>query len=70
MNVSKSVNDAELQMSSPEIDSLVKTIVIPPRPKTLVDLQAEMRQEDPNFGRVAGMISTCLLYTSPSPRDS
>ncbi len=63
MNVSKSVNDAELQMSSPEIDSLVKTIVIPPRPKTLVDLQAEMRQEDPNFGRVAGMISTDVALT-------
>lgn len=64
MKESQSIIDAELQISSSEIDSLVKTIVIPPRPKTLVDIQAEMGREDPDFGRVASMISTDVALSA------
>ena len=63
MSVAKSAHEAESQISSPEIDSLVKNIVIPPRPKTLIDLQAEMGQEDPDFRRVARMVASDVTLT-------
>ena len=63
MNVAVTASEAESQISISEVDSLVKNIVIPPRPKTLIDLQAEMRKEEPDFRRVARMVASDVTLT-------
>ena len=63
MNVAKSVQEAESQLSAPETDALVKNIGIPPRPSTLVDLQKEMGLEDPDFRRVGRLVASDVAMT-------
>lgn len=59
----KSVHEAELQLSFPETDALVKNIGIPPRPATLLELQTEMELDEPDFRRVARLAATDVAMT-------
>ena len=63
MNVVKSISEAELQLASPQTEELIKSIGIPSRPKTLVDLQKEIGLEDPDFGKVARLVSSDVALT-------
>jgi len=63
VNVAQSASEAELQLLSSENAPLVKSIGIPARPTTLVDLQNEIGQEDPDFGRVARLVASDVALT-------
>lgn len=63
MNVAKSITEAELQFSEPQTEALLKSIGIPSRPKTLVDLQKEIGLEDPDFGKVARLVASDVALT-------
>lgn len=59
----KSTREAELQLASPATDALVKNIGIPPRPSTLIELQAEMDLDDPDFRKVARLAASDIAMT-------
>ena len=63
MNVAKSISEAERQFCSPQTEALIKSIGIPSRPKTLVDLQKEIGLEDPDFGKVARLVASDVALT-------
>ncbi|MBP9148798.1 MAG: HDOD domain-containing protein [Rhodoferax sp.] len=63
MSVAKSFSEAESQLSQSHADELVKTIVIPARPETLVMLEREMGQEEPDFGKIARLVATDVTST-------
>lgn len=64
MTVATSAQEAELQLSAPDTDALVKNIGIPPRPQTLADLQNEIGRPDPDFRRVARLVSSDVALTA------
>ena len=61
--------------STPEVDvdALLQSIVIPPRPALLTAVQKEMAAEDPDIGRIAGIVgmdvamSAAVLRSVNSP---
>lgn len=63
MSIAKSVADAESQLSQSQADELIKSIVIPARPETLVMLEREMALEEPDFGKIARLVSTDVTST-------
>lgn len=63
MNVAKSASEAEQQLSEKGADALIQSIGIPARPTTLVHLQNEIAKEDPDFGRVARLVSSDVALT-------
>jgi HD-like signal output (HDOD) protein len=63
VNVAQSASEAELQLLGSENDPLVKSIGIPARPATLVDLQNEIAKDDPDFGRVARLVASDVALT-------
>lgn len=63
MSVARSFSEAESQLSQSHADELVKTIVIPARPETLVMLEREMGQEEPDFGKIARLVATDVTST-------
>jgi HD-like signal output (HDOD) protein len=63
MNIAMSGNEATAQSSEPEADALIKSIGIPARPMTLVNLQSEIAQEDPDFGHVARLVASDVALT-------
>lgn len=64
MNTVASVRDVEQQLISPETDALVKSIGIPPRPATLVDLQREIAKDDPDLVRIARLVAGDVALTA------
>ena len=64
MTVATSAHQAEAQLCAPETDALVKNIGIPPRPRTLLDLQAEIGREDPDFRLVARLVASDVAMTA------
>ena len=56
-----------------DVDALVSGIAIPPRPTLLTELQAEMAGDDPDFDRIARLVSgdvaltAAVLHTVNSP---
>ncbi len=63
MNVAKSISEAEQQLAAMETGELIKSIGIPSRPKTLVDLQKEIGLEDPDFGKVGRLVASDVALT-------
>lgn len=54
----------EQQIDEAAVDTLVKTINIPPRPSLVEDLQREMREEDPDMRRIAAIASKDVALTA------
>ncbi len=46
------------QIADAEADALVRSMGIPPRPATLLELQAEISREEPDFQRVARLVAS------------
>lgn len=63
MTVAKSAIEAESQISAPQTDALIKSIGIPARPTTLVNIQKEMGHEDPDLRRIASLVSSDVALT-------
>lgn len=58
MRVAQSASEADQQLNDFEASALIRSIGIPSRPATLIQLQAEIDKEDPDFGRVARLVSS------------
>jgi len=52
------------QLADTEVDALVRSMGIPPRPATLIDLQAEIAKEDPDFQRVTRLVASDVALTA------
>ena len=63
MNVAKSANEAEQQLAESAAHPLIKSIGIPARPTTLVNLQDEIAKDDPDFGRLARLVASDVALT-------
>lgn len=63
MTATNFIEEAELQISSPQTDALVKAIHIPSRPATLGTLQAEIKKEDPDIRAVARLVGSDVALT-------
>lgn len=64
MEVAKSAQEAERQLTEHSTDDLVRNLGIPPRPQTLTDLQAEIASEDPDFRRIARLVASDVALTA------
>ncbi len=64
MSVARSAKEAEQQLAAPDTDALVKNLGIPPRPQTLADLQNEIGLDDPDFRRVARLVTSDVALTA------
>lgn len=47
-----------------DVDALIRSIAIPPRPTLLVEVQTEVEAEDPDFGRIAQLIGRDVALTA------
>lgn len=63
MRVTNTVTEAELELSTPQTNDLIKSIGIPARPVTLINLQKEICQEDPDMQHVAKLVSSDVTLT-------
>ncbi len=63
MTAIESLHDVEQQLVGPATDVLVKSIGIPPRPATLVDMQREIAKEDPDLARMARLVAGDVALT-------
>ncbi|HEY6133030.1 MAG TPA: HDOD domain-containing protein [Rubrivivax sp.] len=64
MQVATSAQYAALQLDAAQADTLVNTIGIPPRPQTLAELQDEIAQANPDFHRVAHLVSADVALSA------
>ena len=55
---------APSKLADAEADALVRSMGIPPRPATLIDLQAEIAKEDPDFARVTRLVASDVALTA------
>ncbi len=63
MSVAKTVAEAESQLSESHTNALIKGIVIPARPETLVKLEREIRRDDPDFRQIARLVTSDVTST-------
>jgi HD-like signal output (HDOD) protein len=67
------VEEAKRQLGSSEIDAVLNSIVIPPRPRVVEQMQAEMAKEEPDLRRAAHIVgqdvglTIAVLKTVNSP---
>lgn len=47
-----------------DVDALIRSIAIPPRPALLVEVQEEMGADDPDFGHIAHLIGCDVALTA------
>ena len=52
------------RLADAEADALVRSMGIPPRPATLMDLQAEIGKEDPDFQHVTRLVASDVALTA------
>ncbi len=64
MNVAPTAGMADRPTAASPIDGLVRSITIPPRPSLLVDLQAEITAEDPDFRRIARIVGADVALSA------
>ncbi len=55
---------AAIQKPALDVDALVSSISIPPRPTLLTELQAEMAGADPDFDRIAHLVASDVALTA------
>ena len=58
LSLAKALPAAPAQIADAEADALVRTMGIPPRPATLLELQAEIDREEPDLQRVARLVAS------------
>jgi HD-like signal output (HDOD) protein len=63
VSVAKTVAEAESQLSESHTNALIKGIVIPARPETLVKLEREIRRDDPDFRQIARLVTSDVTST-------
>lgn len=63
MQVADTVDKTEQELATSQADEFIKSIGIPARPVTLVNLQAEIGKEDPDMRRVATLVSSDVTLT-------
>lgn len=64
MTLADTLQPAPSQLADAEVDALVRSMGIPPRPATLIDLQAEIAKEDPDFQRVTRLVASDVALTA------
>jgi HD-like signal output (HDOD) protein len=73
MPIASSVEEASRQLDSREMDAVLKSIAIPPRPLVVEQIQAELDKDEPDLRRAAHMVSqdvgltVAVLKTVNSP---
>lgn len=73
MPIAISAEEAKRQLGSSEMDAVLKSIAIPPRPLVVEQMQAELAKDEPDLRRAAHFISqdvgltVALLKTVNSP---
>lgn len=73
MPIARSAEEAKRQLGSSEMDAVLKSIAIPPRPLVVEQMQQELAQEDPDMRRAAHIVSqdvgltVAVLKTVNSP---
>jgi HD-like signal output (HDOD) protein len=63
MNGANTVSNAEQEISASKTNEIIKSIGIPARPVTLVQLQKEMASDDPNLRRIAALVASDVTLT-------
>lgn len=63
MSVAKTVAEADLQLSQSHANELIKGIVIPARPETLVKLEREIGRDNPDFRQIARLVGSDVTTT-------
>ena len=63
MNGANTVSSAEQEISASKTNEIIKSIGIPARPVTLVQLQKEMASDDPNLRRIAALVASDVTLT-------
>ncbi len=58
-------------INPPELDveAVIGSISIPPRPALLTDVQAEMALDDPDVNRIAGVVGKVVAMTATVMRS-
>ena len=64
MNTATLIRPSATTMPTTDPDALVRSIGIPPRPSIVMELQEEIRQEDPDLRRVASLVSSDVALTA------
>ena len=73
MPIARSVEEAKRQLVSNEIDAVLNSIVIPPRPLVVEQMQAELAKDEPDLRRAAYIVgqdvglTIAVLKTVNSP---
>jgi len=63
VSVAKTVAEADLQLSQSHTNELIKGIVIPARPETLVKLEREIGRDNPDFRQIARLVGSDVTTT-------
>lgn len=64
MPIATTVVDAERQLQAAELDSVIKSVAIPPRPQVVLNVQSEMAQKDPDLRKIANLVSQDVGLTA------
>lgn len=73
MSIATTVADAQAQLSSSAMEAMVKSILIPPRPVVVHQLQSELSKDEPDIRRAAQIVgqdvglTVAVLKTVNSP---
>ena len=63
MNATHPLTSADPELSTPQTDELIKSIGIPARPVTLINLQKEIESDDPDIRRAAALVTSDVTLT-------
>ena len=64
MTVSAAPHAGDHRHAASHIDGLVRSIAIPPRPSLIVELQAEIGSDDPDFRKIARIVGIDVALTA------
>lgn len=64
MSVVKSAPAAATAVDSTDVDALIRSIAIPPRPALLTEVQKEMAADDPDLGRISRLVGMDVAMTA------
>ncbi len=64
MTANAALEPARQELAASEIDALVKSIAIPPRPGVLIELQREIGADDPDPARIAKLVGQDVALTA------
>lgn len=64
MPIATPSEQAEQHLNAPDVDSLVRDLGIPPQPRILADLSAEMRRPEPDIQRIGRIVAGDVALTA------